>query len=778
MLKKTLQIIVFAICIHQASMSQGLPKEMYLSPDLRTLYTGGKPDNGLYDQTQIKQVYLNFPQANYWTLLIQNYANKIELAAGMTVDGVLYDSVGVRFKGQTSYSQTQNSQKKSFNITTDNFKPGQDIDGYNILNLNNCFDDPSFTREYFYLNQIKKHIPVAKCAYVHLYINGQNWGLYPNVQQLNKDFYTEWFMSNNGTNWRADKPAGSPGNPGWGDGTAALNFLGNDTSLYKQYYQLKSTNSATPWNDLRNGCSRLNKPSLANLPTMLPDSMDVDRALWHLASETAFSDDDSYIFKGKMDYYVYYEPETHRITPIEYDGNSVMRISALNWSPFYNETKVNYPLMNRLYAVPEWRQRYLAHLRTIISESFDTAVCNLFLNQNKAFIDSVVLNDPKKLYSYTAFNTENTALKTWMNNRKNYLMSNIEVNQTGPAISNVSFATNSVTWTYPTSADSVGVNATVTSGNGINKVTLFYATGIVGNFTSSLMYDDGMHGDASAADGIYGAYIPAQNNSQWVRYYIEAKAGNSYKTAMYSPVGAEHDVYVYFVTPVLSSDTTITINEVMASNSNTAMDNAGEYDDWIELYNKSGNPVDISGYFITDDTLNLEKFELPQGTIINPNNYLILWADEDGSQGPLHLNFKLSSAGERVWLLNPNRELVDKVEFGQQITDQGYARVPNGTGNFVIQNPTFGYNNNLFSSVNENIIAPSIVNVFPNPANEFINIVTNQVSDLPVTIVNAIGQIKISLQGQPNYFVDTQSWQNGIYFIRYGENVVKIVVSH
>ena len=49
-----------------------------------------------------------------------------------------------------------------------------------------------------------------------------------------------------------------------------------------------------------------------------------------------------------------------------------------------------------------------------------------------------------------------------------------------------------------------------------------------------------MHGDASAADGIYGAYIPAQNNSQWVRYYIEAKAGNSYKTATYSPVSYTH----------------------------------------------------------------------------------------------------------------------------------------------------------------------------------------------------------------------------------------------
>ena len=129
MLKKNLLIVVVAMLSMQMAMAQGLPKEMYLSPDLRTLYTGGKPDNGLYNQSQIKQVYLTFSQSNYWTLLTQNYQNKVELLANMTVDGVAYDSVGVRFKGQTSYSQAQNSQKKSFNITLDNFKPGQDIDG-------------------------------------------------------------------------------------------------------------------------------------------------------------------------------------------------------------------------------------------------------------------------------------------------------------------------------------------------------------------------------------------------------------------------------------------------------------------------------------------------------------------------------------------------------------------------------------------------------------------------------------------------------------------------
>ncbi|MBK8921928.1 MAG: hypothetical protein IPM81_10500 [Saprospirales bacterium] len=80
-----------------------------------------------------------------------------------------------------------------------------------------------------------------------------------------------------------------------------------------------------------------------------------------------------------MDYYVYYEVETGRMTPLEYDGNSVMKANAANWLPFYNESKVNYPLLNRLLAVPIWRQRYLAHLRTIIQDEMNPTVCNAML---------------------------------------------------------------------------------------------------------------------------------------------------------------------------------------------------------------------------------------------------------------------------------------------------------------------------------------------------------------------------------------------------------------
>ncbi len=141
---------------------------------------------GIYDSAVIHNVNLTFGQSNYWNLLLANKASQTDLLAGMTVDGTTtYDSIGVRFKGQTSYN-TPN--KKSFNVTMDWLKPAQTYGGYTTLNFNNGYGDPTFLREVFYLRQIRRFTPAACANYVHLYLNGADWGLYPHVQQLNKTF--------------------------------------------------------------------------------------------------------------------------------------------------------------------------------------------------------------------------------------------------------------------------------------------------------------------------------------------------------------------------------------------------------------------------------------------------------------------------------------------------------------------------------------------------------------------------------------------------------------
>jgi spore coat protein CotH len=163
--------------------------------------------------------------------MTNNFNSGEELSGTLTYQGQVYEQVGVSFKGQTSYSQTNGEEKKSFNIRMDAAVAGQDLDGYDVLNLNNCFDDPSFLREFIYLYLIRHEIPAANAAFVELVINGESWGLYPMVEQIDGGFIKEWFLSNDGSRWRADVATtqggpGGPGGPQWGDGTAALNYLG------------------------------------------------------------------------------------------------------------------------------------------------------------------------------------------------------------------------------------------------------------------------------------------------------------------------------------------------------------------------------------------------------------------------------------------------------------------------------------------------------------------------------------------------------------------------
>lgn len=546
-MKRTILIACSIFSVSLAAQAQNFPDEMHMSTDGRMLLIGDLPNTSLYDQTQIRNIYLNFSQSDYWAQLDSNYWawTQVEIPATMIVENVTYDSVGVRFRGQSSFQQIQTQDKKPFGISLDFVHPNQDIMGRKTMNLNNAFSDPSFIREMFYQHQLKHHIPEAKSSYVRLFLNGQYWGVYVNVQQLNKSYYKDWYQSAKGTSWRADRISGTV--TPYGDGTGGLNYLGPDTSTYQQQYILKFTDKTDPWTDLVNTCDVLNNTPLQNLPALLPSKMDIDRTLWFLASEILFSDDDSYIQKGRMDYYVYWEKETGRIVPQEYDGNTVMNPNYQNWSPFYHEDSVNYPLMNRLFAVPEYRQRYLAHLRTLIKEYFTSSSADSIIDAYKAQIDTLVFNDPKKLYTYQDFQNEIPVLKNFITSRRNFLNSNTEVAEVAPTILNTAWYVNQMPWVTPMANQGATVRSSAVSSSGVYQMNMYYSNAIVGNFTKVQMFDDGLHDDLLQGDGIYGAALPGVQWGTWMRFYVEAVANNNARSVSYDPVGAEHNVYAYLL---------------------------------------------------------------------------------------------------------------------------------------------------------------------------------------------------------------------------------------
>jgi spore coat protein CotH len=784
MMKKILILaVLLAITNTQIAFGQGFPEQWKLVNG-HELQMGKEYNTGLYFDSVILRMDITITTPNFLTVLKNNYSSKTNIPVKITYNGVTYDSVGLRFKGQTSYSMIQNdtNKKKSLNLEMNAYKKGQDINGVNTLNLNNMFDDQSFMREYLYCNLEKKHIPGAKANYVRVYVNNNDWGLYINVQQLNKDFYKEWYLDNDGSNFRADKPStGGPGGPGggpsWGDGTAALNDKGTDTLVYKQYYTLKSSTLSNPWTELVKVCQQLGAVNSSNF-NQLDTLLDIDKALWFLAMENIFTDDDGYIYKGKMDYYLYQDKASKRFALQEFDGNSCFwGAFTSTWSPFQNQSNANFPLNSKLFAIPKLRQRYIAHYVELMKTSFDTTQLISFINWNKARIDSMVQVDPKKIYSYAQFNSGNTTLKNNIKTRFNYLAANPEIaGYAPPSLSNLTHKVNGVLWERPTATQTVAVNCQVTSTNGINQVNLYYSKNIYGKFDATPMFDDGLHNDAAANDGLYGASIPAVSGGSWVRYYVEAIANNASNSVAFIPVGAEHDVFTYLVHPDTIADPAVVINEVMASNTQYQQDEVGEFDDWIELFNRTNNPVDISDYAVTDNDLSLSKFQIPSGTILQPNSYLIIWADEDASQGKLHANFKLSSAGETISLLNKQKQVLNTVAFGTQITDSGYARIPNGSGNFIIKNPTFGFNNELAVNIASNPMLLKDMAIYPNPAqNKILIRCYGSHNAQSIQIFSATGSLVKQLPYNPVVELNASNWARGIYIIKCG-NISKQLV--
>jgi len=135
----------------------------------------------------------------------------------------------------------------------------------------------------------------------------------------------------------------------------------------------------------------------------------------------------------------------------------------------------------------------------------------------------------------------------------------------------------------------------------------------------------------------------------------------------------------------------IFVNEWLASNGGSAVDEFGDADDFIELYNAEDTPIDLGGRFLTDDLTDRTKWEIPAGVIIEANSHLVIWADNEPEQGDLHATFKLGAGGESIGLFDRvDNQLaqIDAITFGAQTTDIAEGRSPDGTGCIAFLQPS------------------------------------------------------------------------------------------
>jgi spore coat protein CotH len=401
-------------------------------------------DVPLYDEATLRTYFLDFENNDWEKELADFHGTDVEVPARLTVDGRVYENVGVRFRGMSSYFMVGEGRKRSLNLSLDLAHEDQRLGGYRTLNLLNSSGDPTMLRAVLFHHIARQYVPAPKACFVRLVINGESWGVYPSVQQFNKDFTAEWWGSKKGARWKA------PGSP---NGRAGLEYLGDDVAAYRKIYTIKSKDDPKAWADLVQLTKVLNQTPPAELATALAPILDVEGALRFLALENVFINTDGYWTRAS-DYSLYQDPggvfhivahdvnETFQAPhgpgmggprpggregfPRPGDGErretgaersagpgelgprpgspgAIGGARSFDLDPLVAASDPKKPLLSKLLAVPELRARYLALVGEIATEWLDWEKLGPLAAQYHALIAAEVKADTRKLHPTEAF---------------------------------------------------------------------------------------------------------------------------------------------------------------------------------------------------------------------------------------------------------------------------------------------------------------------------------------------------------------------------------------
>jgi len=243
------------------------------------------PRASFYDPKVVRTLFLDFESQDWEAELQDFHGTDVEVPATLMVDGEKYPGVGVHFRGMSSYMMVPAGFKRSLNVSLDFVNSKQRLYGYKTLNLLNGHEDPSFLGTVLYSSIARQHIPTPKANLVKVVINGENWGIYTNVQQFDKIFLDENFRTSKGARW---KVRGIP------FGGGGLDYVGDDIAEYKRRYEIKSGDDEEDWKALIHLAKTLSTTPTDQLEKALKPLIDIDGLLWFLALDVSLINCDGY----------------------------------------------------------------------------------------------------------------------------------------------------------------------------------------------------------------------------------------------------------------------------------------------------------------------------------------------------------------------------------------------------------------------------------------------------------------------------------------------------
>jgi hypothetical protein len=339
------------------------------------------PGDHIFSEPKVFDFRFSFDEADYLDSLLKSQEIKEYIPGHLEINGVFYDSVGVRFKGTSSFYGYPGN-KKSFRVKFDKYKEYR-FDSLKKINLNNGWNDPTMLREKLYLDFLRdNNIPAPRANFARVYIDSIYWGFYSMVEHVDKTFLSDRFGNNDGNLYKSEY--------------APLLWEGENQENYYDNFALKTNEKDNDWNGIINLIKIINNSTGFN--TEIENVINLEAFLKVWAANNLFVNMDAYFGSGN-NYYLYQNEDDNRFEWIIWDVNLAFgaRANFPDLDIFY--LPENRPLTKNILLNHNFKTRYVQTLKELLYNGYDTAVLFPKIDTLWHLIKKDYLADTLKMYT-------------------------------------------------------------------------------------------------------------------------------------------------------------------------------------------------------------------------------------------------------------------------------------------------------------------------------------------------------------------------------------------
>lgn len=451
------RINIFIICIMIAAIVlTGV--WMAVPGDRTAAEAGSQPEyaSKLFGENSIISIDIK-ADAGEWQNMLDNATKEEYISCDVTINGITYQSVGIRPKGNSSLSSVANSDSDrfSFKFEFDHYIEGQTCFGLDKLVINNVQSDATYMKDYLsYDLMAYMGVKTPLFAYSSVKVNGEDWGFYIAVEAMEEAFAQRNFGSgygmlykpesmgargngnmkefvndnanlpddknrvdnhqdNNNQNNNQEQPGferGGFGGGGFGSGGSSggtdLKYTDDSIGSYSNIFDNQVFDGTTSdYNRVIKALKNLNSG------TDLEKYINVDEMLRYFAVNTVLVNMDSYFSSMKHNYYLY--EKDGRLTMLPWDYNlafggfqSGTAASAVNFpidTPVSGVDMAERPMLSKLLEVEEYSDKYHEYLQQILDGYFNNGTFEGTVNSVDALIKDYVKNDASAFYTFEQY---------------------------------------------------------------------------------------------------------------------------------------------------------------------------------------------------------------------------------------------------------------------------------------------------------------------------------------------------------------------------------------